>query len=184
MTQSWAVHAQALITLTHSLQENNYCNLNKQLKCLQTKTELEDSTLPLQENWYWVWPLLKTAVTKACQPHCQCWLTLLSFTYLWYIIFLFVILKCLTDISVKTIILTKFVHVRLKFYAYCFHQSGINIQSYLQALASEVLYTVKYFVGIIFKGAALILLVSGFVWLSWRLIQQNSIQNCLFLCYP
>lgn len=55
---------------------------------------------------------------------------------------------------------------------------------YLQALASEVLYTVKYFVVIMLKGAVLLTLVSGFVWLSWRLIQQNSIQNCLFLCYP
>lgn len=53
-----------------------------------------------------------------------------------------------------------------------------------QALASEVLYTVRYFAVIFIKGALLLLLVAGFMLLSWRLIQQNSIPNCLFLCYP
>lgn len=53
-----------------------------------------------------------------------------------------------------------------------------------QVLSSEMLYTVKYFLILFTKGTLLILLVSGFAWLSWKLIQQNSIQNCLFLCYP
>lgn len=53
-----------------------------------------------------------------------------------------------------------------------------------QVLLSEVLYTVKYFGVLVIKGAALLVLVLVFVWLSWRLMQQNSIHNCLFLCYP
>lgn len=53
-----------------------------------------------------------------------------------------------------------------------------------QTVAAEVLYTVKYCVNIFLKGVVLLSLVSSFVWLSWRIIHQNSIQNCLFLCYP
>ncbi|XP_032239220.2 transmembrane protein 39A-A isoform X2 [Nematostella vectensis] len=53
-----------------------------------------------------------------------------------------------------------------------------------QTLASEILFTVKYFLGLIFKAVIFLVVICTLTWLLWKLFQHNSIQNCLFLLYP